>query len=137
MTPELQPILDLAQAALDAKQLGALGVLGVLLTGAVKLYKLPLTQRLLGSIPTVGPYLAWGNLSPLGRVAVVFLLSAAGALLSAVAMGTGWGASLVGALVVGLTAIGTHQTVSAVARKPASEVASLRVGYDPAQDPNK
>lgn len=137
MTPELQPILDLAQAALDAKHLGVLGVLGVLLTGAVRVYKLPVVQRLLGAIPKVGPYLAWDGMTVMGRVTVVFLLSAAGALLSAVAMGTGWAASLVGALVIGLTAIGTNEAVKAVVRKPAAEGVSLRVPYDPAKDPNK
>jgi hypothetical protein len=137
MTPELQPVLDLAQAALDAKQLGVLGVLGVSLAGFVKIFKLPMTQQLLGSIPKVGPYLAWGNLSPVGRLFFVFLFSSAGALLSAVAMGTGWGAAAVGALVVGLTAIGTHQVGSAVTKKPSAEAVSLRVPYDPAQDPNK
>lgn len=135
MQPEFQPLLDLAQQALDAKQLGVLGVLGVLLAGAVQVFKLPLVQRVLGAIPKVGPYLAWDNLGGLGRLVIVFLFSGAGALLSALATGTGWSASLIGALVVGMSAIGTHQTIKSV--RPAKEANSLRVPYDPAQDPTR
>lgn len=135
MQPDIQPILDLAQQALNAKQLGVLGVLGVLLAGAVQIWKLPLVQNLLGSIPKVGKYLAWDQLGSVGRLLIVFVLSAAGALLSALATGTGWSAAIIGALVVGMSAIGTHQTLKAV--RPAKEAHSLRVPYDPKQDPTQ
>ena len=110
MENDIQQIVDLVNSAAGMKAMGALAVAGGGLTGAVRLLKLSLIQRLFGSIPKIGPYLQWDNLDSPGRMLFVFAMSAGGAALTSMSTGISFSSALAAGALIGLKAMGMHET---------------------------
>jgi hypothetical protein len=100
----------------------AAGIVGTL-WAAVRVYRLPLVQRLvvglLGAVKVSNPErFAWDNLPKLVQLAIVFVLSAAGALISALGTGTAVAPALVASVVAGMMAIGGNELLDGFKRAP-------------------
>lgn len=89
-----------------AKAGGPYAMLGVLLTGLLKIYRLELIQRFLPA------KLRWDQLPPFAKVALPFGLALLGVGLPAYLLGSmGLVAALVAGVSAGLTAIGLHHGI--------------------------
>jgi hypothetical protein len=89
---------------------GAYGVLGMIaacLTAGVRVLRLGTVQAALGALD---PRLTWALWNKQTRLGVVFLLSAAGSILTAILTGVSWPAASVAAILSALTAIGINET---------------------------
>lgn len=131
MEAEMQPILDLLDKSAAQYPAGALAMLATFLLGAVQVYQLPFVQGLISKIPKVGAYLAWDNMTFLGRVVTIFLFSGVGAGITAAVAGGGWAMVLKAALVATI-AMGMKQGLKGLQKKSrvkADESASIRVKF--------
>jgi len=95
MDADIAQIVQLIQDTYGAAAGGALAAISVAVYGLVKIVRLPLIQVVLGKI---SPKLTWTAWPKWAAMLFVFVLTAAGAFLSALALGTAWLPALIGAL---------------------------------------
>jgi hypothetical protein len=116
---DLNIIVQIIKDTHGAAASGVLAAISVAVYGVIKVLRLPLVQRVLGKI---SPKLAWASWPKWIAMLVVFVLTAVGALLSALALGSGWGPASIGALSAAvpaaLGAMGVDAAVGAVLTKP-------------------
>jgi hypothetical protein len=119
MEGDIQVIIDLIKSTYGAAAGGALAAISVAVYGLVKVLRLSVVQALLGKI---SPKLQWEAWPKWLAALVVFLLTAVGAFLAALAAGTAWLPALIGALgaalPVALAAMGVDAAVGTVITKP-------------------
>lgn len=128
---DINAIVQLLQAIGSAS--GPWAIVGIVLTGAIRIIRLPLIQGILGSI---NPALAWDKW-PIGvKLGLPFALAFLGVFLPGLLVGgLGVGTAIVAALAAALTAIGSHvatkeagaaMTEAAVAKNPAYQPGTIR-----------
>ena len=119
METDINAVVQFVKDIQAASAGGALVAASVALFGLIKILRLPLLQALLGKI---SPKLQWGAFPKWVCVLVVFVISAVGSFLVALAAGTAAVPALIGAVVaaipLALGAMGIDGAVSAVS-KPA------------------
>jgi hypothetical protein len=112
---DLNQIVQLIKDTYGAAAGGALAAISVAIYGCIRIVRLPLVQMVLGKI---SPKLAWSSWPKWAAMLFVFLLTAVGAFLSALALGTAWLPALIGALSAAipaaLGAMGVDAAVGAV-----------------------
>lgn len=106
---DIQVIIDTIKSATGAG--GPLAIAAGLVYGAIKILRLGLIQTLLGKL---SPKAVWANWPKWVCILVVCLVAGIGAVLTALATGTGWVAALVAGIVAAVGAIGTDSIVSNV-----------------------
>jgi hypothetical protein len=116
---DIQVIIDTVKSATGAG--GALAIAAALVYGAIKILRLKLVQTVLGKLSSKA---LWANWPKWVCMLVVCGVAGIGAVLTALATGTGWTAAIVGGLVAAIGAMGTDAVVSG-ATSPSTNVAAL------------
>ena len=107
---DLQSVIDLINSAKDSyATLGLLAMLGTLLYGLVKLYRLPWVQIVMAKI---SPKLNWDAWPRGVKVLVIFGSSFALSFLTALATHLSWIPALINGFGAALAAIGADQTIT-------------------------
>jgi hypothetical protein len=120
MSQDIQVIIDTIKSATGAG--GALAIAAGLVYGAIKILRLNLVQTVLGKI--VGPKALWVNWPKWVCMLAVCVVAGVGAVLTALATGTGWLPAIIAGIVAAVAAMGTDSVVSNVAA-PSTTVAAL------------
>lgn len=111
--PEVDALLSLVKSIGQGHaQLGVLGAVAAGLVGMIRVLKLPLVQKTLGSL---SPKLAWDAWPKGAKIGFVFMLSTLGAVITGLAGGASFGVGMVvSGLVAGMAAIAMNETTEAV-----------------------
>lgn len=119
MENDINTIIELIKSTYGAAAGGALAAISVCIYGLVKVIRLQLIQSLLTRI---SPKLAWTNWPKWAAILFVFVMTALGSFLSALALGTAWLPALIAAISaaipVALGAMGIDSAMSSLMPKP-------------------